>query len=435
MDFGVNGTSSILQAPNSAARLALLDDVAALGARYVRIDVTWSFIEPTPGSYSWTYYDAVMTDIRAARLTPLLLLAYGNEGYGSPTNYDPPTDYADYATWAATVAARYAGGPWDVRLFQVWNEPNLNHFWNNAPDADEYTELLALASTAIRAEVPTAKILSAGIAPSGMTAFVTDLYTAGADVHFDALAIHPYIGEGADSVEDVRGVMVSNGDSSKQMWATEFGWSSWDTPGNSEALQASRFSGFIPYWRTVDGAGPLLAYTHKDTGVGAEGEFGLLRSDDSRKPAWTAFRDAIPEPEDTTVNPTTDLIDDFERGDSATLGSSYTVDPFAEGAASPRITGGQVANHASTSYNLVAYNVEIFTDSEAWIEVPVIFNSGAYRALYLIVRAGGGAGYMIEWTISGDVTLYEYPGGASIATTSGVVMAPGALALLTAQGG
>jgi hypothetical protein len=292
--FGVNATSSVLQAPSASARRSALADIKALGGRYVRIDVTWSYIEPVPGVYQWSYYDAVMADIKAAGLEPIMLLAYGNTGYGSPTAYDPPPVIRDYSNWAWRVARRYSAAPYGFHVFEVWNEPNLSAFWHGAPSASEYAALLGDAYTALKDADPKSVVLSAGLAPSGMTAYASSLYAAGARGHFDGLAIHPYVGEGTNSIEDVRAVMVANGDAAKRLWATEFGWSSWVTPGNSEALQASRFTQFGAYWRTVSGHGPLIAYTHRDTTApGAEGAFGLTRLDGSRKPAWTAFRGVV----------------------------------------------------------------------------------------------------------------------------------------------
>lgn len=64
--------------------------------------------------------------------------------------------------------------------------------------------------------------------------------------------------------------------------------------GNSEAFQASRYAQFVAYWHTVDGTGPFIAYTHRDTGAPGDTDsehlFGLLRQDGSRKPAWKTLR-------------------------------------------------------------------------------------------------------------------------------------------------
>lgn len=296
--FGVNVASTVLPAANQAARLAFLADVAELGARYVRLDVTWAFIEPTAGNRTWGFYDAVMDDIKASGLEPIMLIAYGNTAYGSPSNMAPPPDHGDYAAFAGAVAARYSQPRWGFHVYQAWNEPNLASFWGGPPNAAAYVNLLAEASAAIRAADPAATVLTAGIAPAGVTAYVSAMYAAGARPHFDGLAIHPYIGEGADSMWDVRGVMNANGDTGKLVWATEFGWSTWPTPGNSEALQASRFTQAAGWWRDPQQGptGAFVAYTHRDTGAVAsnpEHWFGLLRPDGTRKPAWTAFRDLV----------------------------------------------------------------------------------------------------------------------------------------------
>lgn len=290
-NFGINATSSVLQAPNQKARQAALKDIKALGVRYVRIDVTWQFIEPTRGTYNWTFYDAVMGDIRAAGLEPIMLIAYGNTAYGSPTKYDPPTDPADYAAFAGRVANRYKGLGFHV--FEVWNEPNLPQFWGGAPNASEYVALLRPAFAAIKAADPQARVLSAGLAPPNMLSYATAMYDAGARGSFDGFALHPYVGSASVDQYHVRTLMDERGDAAVPMWATEAGWSTWVTPGNSEAKQSEYLRKMLLWWREA-GGGPFIVYTHKDTATpGGEGAFGLLRLNGSRKPGWTTFRDMV----------------------------------------------------------------------------------------------------------------------------------------------
>lgn len=283
--YGVNGTSSILLAPSATARRAAIADLARIGARYVRIDVTWTFVEPMPGAFNWPYYDAVVSDIRARGLEPILLLDYGNPAYG------PTTRPADFARYARAVAARYA--PRGCHTFEVWNEPNHPAHYLSPGD---FVALLAASRAAIHTADPSAIVISGGLAPSGAVSYAQAMYAAGAHGTFDAFGLHPYVGEGTDAQQPIRDLMVANGDGAKKMWATEAGWSTWDTPGNSEELQASRFTQMVGWWREVPGWGPFIAYTHRDTGtdpLNAEQHFGLLRFDGSRKPAWTTFRGLV----------------------------------------------------------------------------------------------------------------------------------------------
>lgn len=284
-NYGINATSSVLQAPNSSERQKALRDIKALGGRYVRIDVTWTFVEPGPGAFNWSYYDSVIGGIRGAGLEPILLLDYANPAYG------PTLDTAAFARYAGAVAARY--GPGGSHTYEVWNEPNHPaHYLSPA----QFVDLLRATYPAIKSADPAATVITGGLAPNGAVDYARDMYAAGAHGSFDAFGLHPYVGTGTEAQQPIRDLMVANGDGAKKMWATEAGWSTWSTPGNSEALQASRITQMVGWWREVPGWGPFIVYTHKDTGTDAlnpEHRFGLLRTNGSRKPAWTTYRNLV----------------------------------------------------------------------------------------------------------------------------------------------
>ena len=61
----MNG-DDVLQASTDAEREALLADMKAAGAGLIRLDVTWSYIQPSRGSWNWWYYDKVMNEIEHA---------------------------------------------------------------------------------------------------------------------------------------------------------------------------------------------------------------------------------------------------------------------------------------------------------------------------------------------------------------------------------
>ena len=84
--------------------------------------------------------------------------------------------------------------------------------------------------------------------------------------------------------------MVDNGDSGKQIWATEYGDS---TTGVDEQTQAERLRDFIVTWRTLDGAGPAFVYTTRDRNTGSsdsQDNYGVYRTDWTPKPAADVMR-------------------------------------------------------------------------------------------------------------------------------------------------
>jgi hypothetical protein len=164
----------------------------------------------------------------------------------------PPANLADFGDFCGEMAERYRGR---IAAYQVWNEPNLSREWGNKPpNPAEYTELLKVCYQAIKAADPDAIVISAGLAPTGNndtnampdTDFLQGMYEAGAAPYFDVLGVHapgykappeldpaeaaanPEYGNGRwfafRHVEDMRAIMVANGDEAKQVAILEMGW-------------------------------------------------------------------------------------------------------------------------------------------------------------------------------------------------------------------
>ena len=222
--WGMNG-DDVLQASTDAEREALLADMKAAGAGLIRLDVTWSYIQPSRGSWNWWYYDKVMNEIEHAGLKAIMLLDYGNAAYGSTTNQAPPPNVADFASFATTAAQRYA--PLGLHIFEVWNEPNIGANWDGRADPAAYTNLLKATYLAIKEVDSAAIVVSGGIAPTttgggniSQQAFLTGMLAAGAGRYLDAVGYHPYVGSGWDQLPAMRQIMVNYGLASKQIWAT-----------------------------------------------------------------------------------------------------------------------------------------------------------------------------------------------------------------------
>ncbi len=242
--------------------------VQEAGFRWVKQEFAWREIEGAgKGVYDWSRTDRVMDQIDAHGLKVIARLGVQPEwaGGGYP-EVGPPTNMQDFADFAAAVATRYKGR---IDAYQIWNEPNLAREWGNRPpNAAEYTQMLKMAYEAIKAVDPYPVIISAGLAPTTRndavarpdTYYIQEMYDAGAKPYFDALGAHgagfasppetdpaevartPGLANAGDfkpennvseelrrvycfrHVEDVRAIMVKNGDSDKQVVLLEFGW-------------------------------------------------------------------------------------------------------------------------------------------------------------------------------------------------------------------
>jgi hypothetical protein len=283
------------------------------GFRWVKQEFAWREIEgANKGHFDWSRTDRIMDQIDAHGLRVIVRLGVQPEwaGGGYP-EVGPPDDLQDFADFVSAVATRYAGR---VDAYQIWNEPNLAREWGERPpNAAEYTAMLKVAYTAIKAADPYPIVISAGMAPTTRNDdvarpdlyYIQEMYDAGAADYFDALGAHapgyksppetdpaeiartPGLANPGDfdpknnvpeelrrvygfrHVEDVRQVMVENGDEATQIVLLEFGWTIDPRPDSpyrwhavSELEQAQYFERAYAYaqqhWRPWIGVMSLI---------------------------------------------------------------------------------------------------------------------------------------------------------------------------------
>jgi hypothetical protein len=237
---------------------------------WVKQSFAWRDIEALEkGKYDWWRADKLVKRVEKAGLNLVVRLDrqpfWSQEVDWPPLENAPPADLADFGDYCGAVAERYKGR---IAAYQVWNEPNLSREWGDeVPDPAEYTQLLKVCYQAIKAAAPEAIVISAGLAPTGTglpaalpdTEFLQGMYDAGAAEYFDVLGtnapgykappeVSPEEGESNPDygggrwfvfrhVEDLREIMVANGDAAKQVAILEMGWTT-DTLNPSYAWHA-----------------------------------------------------------------------------------------------------------------------------------------------------------------------------------------------------
>jgi hypothetical protein len=295
------------------------DAISGSGAHWIRMDVNWDVVQRAgPTSYNWAPFDGVVRAARGHGLEVLATVLY-TPPWARPAGTSantPPSAIADYAAFARAAALRYA--PLGVHAYEIWNEPNSSSFWAPRADAARYTEMLAAAAAAIRAVDPKAFIVTGGTSPAldqggniAPVTFLKEIYAHGGKAAFDAVGHHPYCwpampGDAewwsawhqmSGTPTSLRSVMAANGDSGKEIWATEFGAPT-DGPSGSfvgEDAQARMVTRAYDLFKSYSWAGPLFWYAARDLGTSRgtrENFFGLLHNDFTPKPAYAAFRAA-----------------------------------------------------------------------------------------------------------------------------------------------
>jgi hypothetical protein len=124
--FGISDPNLINDTPQ--VQTSQLSAMRQLGITAIRVDANWDWVQPTsPASYTWSKLDREVASIRASHLSADLIIdgcpPWAAVPAAANDTFPQPASAAQYATWAATVAARYA--PFGVNDFEIWNEPNI----------------------------------------------------------------------------------------------------------------------------------------------------------------------------------------------------------------------------------------------------------------------------------------------------------------------
>ncbi|MSQ23157.1 MAG: hypothetical protein EXR58_01185 [Chloroflexi bacterium] len=228
----------------------------------------WRFIEPERGRFDWAEADRIVKASTAAGIRVVARIDF-QPAWARSTglrNFNgPPDNYQDFADFIFAFVDHFKPGSPNgtVGAIEIWNEPNLSREWGDAAmgpqSAGQYVRLLCMANTAVKRASPDVITISAGLSPTGVidngarddVLYLREMYAAGAKPCFDALGAHGNtqapdpameIGSwrGCDGgkticadgsfyfrrVEQLHQVMLDNGDTDKQVWLLEFGWTS-----------------------------------------------------------------------------------------------------------------------------------------------------------------------------------------------------------------
>jgi hypothetical protein len=296
-----------------------LDADAAVGAKWLRIDINWAQIQASgSSSYNWTNIDAVVKGAESRGINVLGVIVYTPSWArpaGTSATYGPAA--SAYAAFARTAVAHYSA--MGVHAYEIWNEENTSAAWTPSPSPSAYAGLLKAAYPVIKAADPSATVVTGGLAPAPTDGtnytpvdFLKGVYAAGGHGSFDAVGAHPYCWPAmpgsndswsawyqmANSQNSLRTMMVARGDGAKKIWATEFGAPTNGPAGSyvSESTQAAMIYAAYQVWSSYSWAGPLFTYQGRDQGTDTstrENFFGFIRHDGTAKPGFAAYQKAV----------------------------------------------------------------------------------------------------------------------------------------------
>jgi hypothetical protein len=236
-----------------------VEQVLALGFGWAKALFRWTDIEHDyKGAFRWDESDRVVRAVNAAGLKLIARLDFQPWwARADKARNGPPTNPQDFADFVYAFVSRYGEDSTigRVHAIQVWNEPNLSREWGEQPisraSAAEYVRLLGLAYHAAKGADPSITVVAGGLSPTNSVEpaccqpddqYLRWMYELGARDTFDVLGANanvqcPCVDAEPGSlpafvhpsfyfrrVEQLRSIMLANGDADKQIWLMEFGW-------------------------------------------------------------------------------------------------------------------------------------------------------------------------------------------------------------------
>ena len=300
--FGING-----HIPSDAAA----DRIEAAGIEWVRIDFLWSVVEPERDLYDWSVYDALIERLedRGLRIFAGLGDTPGWATSGSPFS-GVPDDPEQWQEFCYLAAARYAGR---IDAWGLWNEPNLDRFWEGTR-GQYIDEILLPGAASIRLGDPTALIAAPDLAHIGSADWddwLRDTITAARGV-LDVVTHHIYPSYGwADTVTQdlqygdpfpisspaVRDVLQDAGWWRRPFWLTETGVESREQGPSQQADFVNDLLGqwYGPDRRSRNWVDRVFFYELNDAPSPSPHTWGLVNGppEFEPKPAYWAYQSWI----------------------------------------------------------------------------------------------------------------------------------------------
>lgn len=213
----------------------------------VRFVPDWQHIEKSRGKYDFTISDWLTGNFTSRGLRPVLSLGLNNPLYQVNCRIRTSEQRIAFGNFVRAMVAHYKGRQ---VIWEIWNEPNIPHFWKPLPgetlpmseQITEYLELLNYVVPIIRETDPDALVIGPGAANYN-TAWLRDALSAGLLQHLDGLSVHPYQGKERPELVIAQHEQVQKwipaDQRHKPIFFTEWGYSTGTGPNEvSEKTQA-----------------------------------------------------------------------------------------------------------------------------------------------------------------------------------------------------
>ncbi len=304
------GVSIIGITAGTRATVGDLDQAKAVGAKIVRLELPWQYLEPERAGErdpaALAVLDATMQAARQRGLKVVLLTdqtpcwtstappsirdtcAQGFDRY-------PPADYAAYGELSAFLASRFQGV---LAALEVWNEPDQSNelYWAGPDKVARYAALLKATYPAVKRAAPSVPVLAGAIVGKN-GAFLEALYKNGIKGFYDGISVHFY-GLPLLGLRVTRVMQRRYGDRAP-LWLLETGWNACrpavkDSDGQpcvTQGAQARNLRDLVAQTRRTSYLKVVAVYRLRD--YDRSNRFGLLSLSGARKPSFRVFQTAF----------------------------------------------------------------------------------------------------------------------------------------------
>lgn len=331
--YGFNAFSWYDAASADTMNQKVDDMVKQAGFSWIRMQLQWDQFERAPNAWDPLPIDRIVDRANANGLH-IIISVVGPSPAWVGANGNIPTNTSSFQTLMQFLANRYKG---KVQAWEIWNEENLASNVGGNVSVAPYVGLLKAGYTGVKAGDPGAMVLFGALTPTGVkdpsiaiddVQYLKQIYAYNngeVKQYYDALGAHPGSnnnppdtlwpdnpgpGPGWQNdpsfyfrrIEQLRQVMIDNGQAAKQIWLTEFGWSTKNAaPGygygaqNSDADQAAYLvrafqMGKLYYpWMGVMAVWNLN-YAVVTPPTDEKYPWSVLNSDWSPRPSYTALK-------------------------------------------------------------------------------------------------------------------------------------------------
>jgi hypothetical protein len=168
------------------------DNLTQLDVRWVRVHFSWRDIEKDyDNNWIFTRYDTLMDNATKYNIKVIAMLNYPPAWLNLSTKaYVPQEFLPHYLDYVNKTVRRYKD---TVSAWEIWNEPNLERFWDGP--IEDYYELFDQAVDLIHDIDPDLYILGSSLSAAAtgwMPPNLEQMFSLGIMEHVDAISIHFY---------------------------------------------------------------------------------------------------------------------------------------------------------------------------------------------------------------------------------------------------